>query len=256
LPIPIVERSKGEIAQIIRKRIEAIKTIRNCHQVSVRISGKRFDVDMHVSLDHNLPFEDVHRIASDVEREVKRILPNARVTVHTEPYGSSREDLRKLIKEIAEGVPGSRGVHNVHIQEIDGRLCVDLHLEVSAGMTVKQAHEISDQVEKRLREAKLNISKITVHMESASDLISRELNGAETEAKLYIEDLIKRFPEIRSIHGIRIRKTNDHLHVVLHCQFDPSINMQQAHEVSSKFEKALKDTYPNIDRIDIHEEPT
>jgi divalent metal cation (Fe/Co/Zn/Cd) transporter len=132
---------------------------------------------------------------------------------------------------------------------------VDLHLEVSAGMTIKQAHEISDQVERSLRGAKLNISEITIHMESASDLISRELNGAETEVKLYIEDLIRRFPEIKVIHGIRIRKTDDHLHVVLRCHFDPSIDMQQAHEVSSKFERALKDAYPNIDRIDIHEEP-
>jgi divalent metal cation (Fe/Co/Zn/Cd) transporter len=255
LPIPLVERSQGEIAQIIRRRIETIKSVRNCHEVSVRISGKRFDVDMHISLDHNLRFEEVHRISSDVEREVMRVLPNARVTVHTEPYGSTRADLKRAIKETAESVPGSRGVHNVHIQEIDGRLCVDLHLEVSAGMTVKQAHEISDQVEKRLRGAKLNISEITVHMESASDLISRELNGAETEVKLYIEDLIKRFPEIKIIHGIRIRKIDDHLHVVLRCHFDPNIDMQQAHEVSSMFERALKDAYPNIDRIDIHEEP-
>lgn len=255
MPIPMVERSQSELAQIIKKRVEAVKSVRDCHQVSVRMSGKRFDVDMHVSLDRNLRFEDVHKISSYVEREVKRVLPNARVTVHTEPYGSTREDFRKLIKEIAEGVPGSRGVHNVHIQEIDGRLCIDLHLEVSAGMTVKQAHEISDQVEKRLRGAKLNISEITIHMESASDLISRELAGAETEGKLYIEDLVKRFPEVRTIHGIRIRKTDDHLHVVLRCHFDPSISIQQAHEVSSRFEKAIRDAYPNIDRIDIHEEP-
>jgi len=79
--------------------------------------------------------------------------------------------------------------------------------------------------------------------------------GAETEAKLYIEDLVKRFPEIKGIHGIRIRKMGDRMHLVLRCHFDQGINIQQAHEVSSKFEKAIRDAYPNIDRIDMHEEP-
>jgi len=31
--------------------------------------------------------------------------------------------------------------------------------------------------------------------------------------------------------------------------------MKQAHEISSNLEKAIKSAYPNIDRIDVHEEP-
>jgi divalent metal cation (Fe/Co/Zn/Cd) transporter len=251
----LVERSPKEIAQVIKKRVEAVKAVRDCHQVSVRISGKRFDVDMHISLDNNLRFEDVHKIASDVEVEVKRMLPHSRITIHTEPIGKGREDLRMLIKGVAESVPGSRGVHNVHIQEIGGRLCVDLHLEVSAEITVKQAHEVSNQVEQKLKESKLNISDITVHMESASDLISRELTGTESELQSYVEDLVKGYPEIKSVHGIRIRKIGGHLHLVLRCHFDPNINMEQAHALSSNIEKAIKGVFPNIDRIDIHEEP-
>jgi len=223
--------------------------------VSVRITGKRFDVDMHVSLDSNLRFEDVHKIASNIEREVKSVVPNARVTVHTEPLGYGRGELRTLVKEVAEGVPSSRGVHNIHIQKINGKLCVDLHLEVSANMTVKQAHEVSDQIEKRLRAAKLDISEITIHMESALDRISRELNRGGTELKWYVEHAAKRFPEIKTVHGIKIRKIGESLHVVIRCHFDPNISVKQAHETSSNLEKAIKSAYPNIDRIDVHEEP-
>lgn len=255
MPLPLVERSPKEIAHIIRRRVERIKDVRSCHQVSVRMTGKRFDVDMHVSLDSDLRFEDVHRIASDVEEEVKNVVPNARVTVHTEPLVSGRETIWRLVKEVAEGVPGSRGVHNIHIQKVDGKTTVDFHLEVSANMSVKQAHYVSDQVERELRAADRSIAQITVHMESASDLVSRELTGAGTALKWYIEDLAKRFPEIKGVHGIRIRKVGESLHVVLHCFFDASINMKQAHEVTSKFENTIKSAYPNIARIDIHEEP-
>jgi len=255
LPLPLVERSEKEIAQRIRKKVEAMKDVRGYHQLSVHMTVKRFYVEMHVLLDSNLTFEKAHKIASDIEREVKSVVPNARVTIHTEPLGGSREEIWKLVKETAEGVPGSRGVHNIHIQNIDGKLCVDLHLEVSANMTVKQAHDVSDQVESKIKTANPNISEITVHMESASNRISRELTGVETELESYIEHIAKRFPEIKQIHGIEVRRIGDRLHLVLSCHFDPNINMQKVHEISTQLEETIKSTYPNIARIDIHEEP-
>jgi len=127
LPLPLVERSEKEIGQMIKKQVEAIKEVKGSHQISVRMTGKRFHVRMHLLLDSNLKFEDVHKIASNVEREVNKVVPNARVTVHTEPVGSNRHNLRRMVKEIAESVPGSRCVHDIHIQKTGGKLCVDLH---------------------------------------------------------------------------------------------------------------------------------
>ena len=255
LPLPLVERSEEEIAQTIRKKVEAIKDVKGYHQLSVRLTGKRLYVDMHVLLDSNLRFEDTHRIASSIEREVRKMVPNARVTIHTEPVGGTRESIWALVKETVEEVPGSRGIHNIHIQEIDGKLCVDLHLEVSANMTVKQAHAVSEQVERMVKEANPQISEVTVHMESASELISREQTGVETELESYIEHVAERLPEIRKVHGIEVRRVGDALHVVLRCHFDPNINMARAHEISNSLEREVKNAFPRIARIDVHEEP-
>jgi divalent metal cation (Fe/Co/Zn/Cd) transporter len=255
LPLPLIQHSEKEIANVIKKRVEAIKNVRGCHEVSVRMTGKRFYVEMHVLLDSNLKLDDAHKITLDIEREITSILPNVRITVHTEPFEIGRKSIWKIIKEIAEGTPGSRGVHNIHIQDIDGRLCVDLHLEVSANMTLKEAHDISHQIEKKIKAAKLNISEVTVHVESALEEISRELSGVETELEPYIEDVTKHFPEIKCVHGIRIRRIGDSLHVVFQCHFDSNIKMKKAHEISSKLENIIKSAYPNITRIDVHEEP-
>jgi divalent metal cation (Fe/Co/Zn/Cd) transporter len=256
LPIPLVERSEKEIARAIRKRVETLSDVRDCHLVTVRVTGKRCDVDLHVSLDVNLRFEDVHRIASKVEREVRHILPRARVTVQTDPHGHPREDVRTLVKEIADGVPGSRGVHNVHVQKVDEKICLDFHLEVSANMTVKHADEISNEIEKKLKAANPNISEVTIHMETATDLISRELQGGGTEVKWYIEHATKRFPEIKAVHGIRIRRIGDRFHVVLRCRFDPKLSMKRAHDISTDLESTIKGAYPRIDRVHIREEPS
>jgi divalent metal cation (Fe/Co/Zn/Cd) transporter len=255
LPLPLVERSEKEIAKTIKKRVESLNDVKNCHQISVRVIGKNYEVSMHVSIDRNLRFEDVHKIASHAEEEVRTILPNARVTVHTEPVGRNTHDLSDLVKEVAEAAPGCRGVHNIHIQEVDGKTYLDFHLEVAANRTVKQAHEIADGVEKKLKEASQGISGITVHIESASDIVSRELTETGTEMRGYIEDAARGFTEIRDVQGIEIRRVGDGLHIILKCFFDPDLSIEQTHAISEKLEATIKGAYPNISRIDIHEEP-
>jgi divalent metal cation (Fe/Co/Zn/Cd) transporter len=241
---------------MIKKQLEAMKDVRGCHQVSVRMTGKRLDVSAHVLVDSSLRFEEVHRIVSDIEREVRKSVQRvARITVQTEPVGHNSHELGEIVKDIAESVPGSRGVHNIHIQKIAGKLCVDLHLEVRANMTVKQAHDVSDQIDKKLR-SELGISEITIHIEDASDLIAREeLRGDATELKWYVEHAVKRFPEIKTVHGVRIRRVGDKTHLAFSCHFDPSITVKHAHEVSDKFQSMIRSAYPDVERIDIHEEP-
>ena len=48
-------------------------------------SGEKFFVDMHVLLDSTQPVEDAHKLTEEIEITVKRIIPEADVTVHAEP---------------------------------------------------------------------------------------------------------------------------------------------------------------------------
>jgi divalent metal cation (Fe/Co/Zn/Cd) transporter len=255
LPIPMVERSEEEVAKIVRGKIEATKGVKSLHDLTVRMTRKRLDVSVHVVVDGEQQLEDAHKIASDIERQVKNAFSDARVTIHTETTEGEGMEIWKLVKETAQQVPGSRDVHSIHIQTIDEKLYVDLHLEVSANMTVKQAHEVADQVEARIKAANPDISDITIHMESASDWVSKERSGVDTELALYIEHLAKRFPEIKGIHGVIARKVGEDLHVVFHCNFDANTPIDKAHDVTKELEKAIRDAYPKITRIDVHEEP-
>jgi divalent metal cation (Fe/Co/Zn/Cd) transporter len=255
LPLPLVDRSQRQIEQRIRKKVEALKDVKGIRHVTVRLSAKRLDVNVHVFLNSNISGENAHKIAFDIEKKVRTLYPSARISVDTEPIKAESESIWKSVKDIAEGAPGSRGAHNIHIQTVDGGLYVDLHLEVSANMTVKQAHDVADDVEKRIRTAHPSVSGVTVHIESASERISRELSGVETELESYIEDVAKRFPEIKNVCNVRIRRFGKIIHVVLECQFDSRLTIKKAHEISNKLESAIKKAYPNIARIDVHEEP-
>jgi divalent metal cation (Fe/Co/Zn/Cd) transporter len=255
LPLPLVERSERAIAHMIRRKVEGLKGVKDVRQVTARVSGKRLDVNMLVSLQDEIEGEDPHKISLLIEREVMREFPDARVTINTGPVGNVQDNVWGLVKDIAEGTPGSRGVHNIHIQKIGKKVCVDLHLEVSANMTVKQAHDVADDVEKRIKEAYPDLGEITVHIESASERVSRELAGVETELESYIEHVAVTIPEIKSVYGIKVRRFGDVLHLVFQAQFSPNLNIAKAHEISNRLEKEIKGAFPNIGRIDIHEEP-
>ena len=256
MPLPLVERSPKEISRIIKETIESVDEVKGCRQVSVRVTGKRLDISAHVFLESSLRFEDVHRIVTSIERTVRnRVQRIARITVQTEPVGHGRTGIAVLVAEISEQVPGSRGVHNVHIQKIGGKWCVDLRLEVSANMTARQAHAIASEVEKKLKAADPNISEVTVHLESASDLIFSESQGRGTELRYYIEHVVKNFPEIQAVLGVKTRRNHERLNVVLRCRFDPHMSIKQAHDITRKLETTIRNAYPIVDELEVQEEP-
>ena len=256
MPLPLVERSPKEMAQLLRSRIEDVPAVRGIHNVEVRMTGKRLDVSAHVLLDSTLEFVDVHRIVSEIERQIRRsVQRSARITVQTEPIGHTHPKIATLVTQIAERVPGSRGVHNVHLRKIGGKWAVDLRVEVSANITVKQAHAVSEQIQRECKQTIPDLADVTVHLESASELIANELEGRGSELKWFIDHAAKQFPEIRAVRSLRIRKTGETYSLALRCKFDAGMTIKQAHEVSLKLATEVRTAYPKVDQIDIQEDP-
>lgn len=241
---------------MIRKKVNDIKGVKACVQIQVGPLRKKPHVHLHVWVDKNLSYEELHNVASHIEREVRNVVPDARVAIRTEPRGTDYYDLWKMVKDIASREPGSRGAHNIHVRELNGTIGLDFHLEVSAGITVKKAHEIALQIEKKLKSANPKISEVIIHEESISDLVFSEKTATGTHIRSYIEHMIKQFPEITIIHKPRILKIKeDKLHIVIRCTFDPSLSIERAAELTSKLEKRIRAGDTRIDRIDITEEP-
>ncbi len=222
-------------------------------------AGKKPYVRLLVSLDGSPDYEKIHRISSKIDHEVRRIVPNARVSIRSEPEVGAREENERvweLVRKIAEDEPGSRGAHNLHLQNLAGKLGVDFHLEVSAGMNVQQAHEVATRIEKKLKAASPNIAEVVIHEETTSDRVSSERSGHGTELRWYIEHVARRFPEVRLARPPVIRRIGDNqLHVIIRAALSPSLSMEMASQVTSRLEAAIRDGYPRIVRVDIVHEP-
>jgi len=81
----LLDASPAGVAEQIKVRVEAMDGIFDCHAVRVRHSGPHFFVDLHITLDGDLPLHTAHDVTEAVEKAVSEILPEADVTVHPEP---------------------------------------------------------------------------------------------------------------------------------------------------------------------------
>jgi cation diffusion facilitator family transporter len=81
----LLDASPAGAAERIKARVEEVDNVLDCHAVRVRHSGPHHFVDLHITLDGDLPLKAAHALTEEVERVVNEILPEADVTVHPEP---------------------------------------------------------------------------------------------------------------------------------------------------------------------------
>ena len=81
----ILDHAPGGLRESIKQAVEEIPGIHDCHAIRVRTSGVGLFVDMHVDLDPQMSLERAHELTELASDAVRRIVPNADVTVHAEP---------------------------------------------------------------------------------------------------------------------------------------------------------------------------
>lgn len=81
----LIDASPAGVADRIKARVEAVDGVFDCHAVRVRHSGPVYFVDLHVTMDGEIPLHVAHDLTERVEKAVQELLPDADVTVHPEP---------------------------------------------------------------------------------------------------------------------------------------------------------------------------
>jgi len=80
-----------ELPDTDRERIECIcrqhPEVRNVHDLRTRASGMDIFIQLHLELDPGLLLVRAHRIADEVEVELRKAFPNADVLIHQDPSG-------------------------------------------------------------------------------------------------------------------------------------------------------------------------
>jgi divalent metal cation (Fe/Co/Zn/Cd) transporter len=178
------------------------------------------------------------------------------LTVTTDPVALSNETVMDRIMVIARN--RALAVHHVTVHQIHGRLAVSLDLEVDGKLSLRAAHDLADGLEDAIAgELGLDV-EVETHIEplQPQDASGREAPPERVKAvEIALAELAPETKIIRDVHDVRVRETDDGEIVNFHCNVDPDISVQTAHEKVDALERALRVRSPSIKRVIGHTEP-
>jgi cation diffusion facilitator family transporter len=225
-------------------------------RVRARPAGAALFVDIGVGVSRTLPLDRVSAIKARLTHEVRAELPNAEVTITTEPRALDDETVRERVMMIAR----NRGlaIHHVSVQTISGRLSVSADLEVEATMALVAAHEVASRLEEAIRDELGPEVEVETHIEPlpADVLPGRDAPDARIrEMRDALAALAAEIPDIGEVHDVRVRETTDGEIVNFHCHVDPALSVGAVHDAVDGLESRLRRQFPAIQRVIGHAEP-
>jgi len=244
--------------QTQRDLVRALRNIDGVHDVErvrVRRAGSDYFVDLTLGLDRTLTFQRSEQIVVSATEAVKHLLPAADVVIHTIPRETSSESVFDRIRAVA--ARSNVAIHEVTVQQIDGKLHVEQHVEVDEMLSLRQAHDFVTALEHRILHDVPEIAAILTHIESEPGHIAHpasvELDDRIIQTGLH--RVAAGFPQIIDVHEVLISRLGDHIQISCHCTLPDDLSMEQVHDAITALEIAVKHELPQVYRMLIHPEP-
>jgi divalent metal cation (Fe/Co/Zn/Cd) transporter len=137
--------------------------------------GSGTELSLHLKLPGDLPLEQAHEIAEQVERAIREAVPEvARVQTHLEPLAegaagthpraaevaADRDTVARIVRETTGFEPQElRFVHT------DDGLVAYLTLKLGGETELTDAHDLASRIEEAIRRERPEIAEVVVHTE-------------------------------------------------------------------------------------------
>jgi divalent metal cation (Fe/Co/Zn/Cd) transporter len=191
-----------------------------------------------------------HAAADAVEEAVERALPNADVVVHVEPQEDAT--LRERVHAAAVAVPRVREVHNIALVDVGGRTELSLHLKLPGELSLDEAHEVAEQLERAICAAIPEIAGVQTHLEPLTEASEAAEVGVDAEALVL---RVVREETGRDPRELRFLRTDGGLVAFLTLGLDGASRLADAHARASRIEERIRRERPDVADVIVHTEP-
>jgi cation diffusion facilitator family transporter len=250
----LLDAAPAGVRSQILERIRTVDGVLEVERVRFRKAGNRFFADVSVGLERNFTFQRSEQVSDAVTSRVREVLPNADVMVHSVPRAGRAENIFDRIRGVA--TRHNFNVHDVSVQDLNGQLHVEQHLELDERLSMKQAHDEVTRLETEMRGEVPEIATILTHIESEPATIERgEEIVLEPELEQRLKNIVKEFPEVMDVHEFQFKKVRARLYVSCHCTLPDDMPLSRVHDVQTSLEIRFKHDAPELFRVLIHPEP-
>jgi len=154
-------------------------------------------------------------------------------------------DAEEAARAAIAGIEPAVTLDRLRMRQSGARQFADVVITVPPGAAVGQGHAAADAVEAALHDA-LPESDVVVHVEPAQD--EEAIRDRAHAAALGV-------PSVREVHNVSVLQVGRRTEVSLHLKLPGELTLEQAHEVATQVEQAIKAAAPEVDSVQTHLEP-
>ncbi len=224
-------------------------------RIRVRQSGNQLFVELHLKLHSNIPLEHAQAVEDEVESRVRDIFPGADIVIHSSPQAPAAGDLVEKIRAIASR--NNFQVHDVTPYQIDGRVNLNLDLELNPTLTIDAAHNRATELENEIKGDLPEISDVNIHIEPMLEKVEQASEARWLEAGMEgkLLNIARETPGLVDCHAVVAHQVGSGIFVNLHCTLDPNLPIARVHEITEELGFKLRKEFPQIMKTSIHAEP-
>jgi cation diffusion facilitator family transporter len=248
----LMDRVPVEAEAAARAAIAGIRPGVDLKRLRMREAGGRQFADVVIGVPPGAAVGQGHAAADSVEDAVQAALPRSDVVVHVEPDQAA--GIRERAQAAALSVPRVREVHNVNVLVVEGRTEVSLHLKLPGDLSLEEAHDLAEQVERAIHAAVPEVEAVQTHLEPlAEDEPARAAENVDAQADVVAR--IVREALGREPRKLRFLQTDEGLVAFLTLGLDPAASLADAHSQASEVEARIRSARPEIADVIVHTEP-
>jgi cation diffusion facilitator family transporter len=164
-------------ARDLRERVNAaamnVRNVREVHNVRLMTVDGSPELSLHLKLPADLPLDDAHAVATEVERAIRAAAPELTdVHTHIEPLSVPRDgaelearDERAVIAEVVRELTG-RPPEQLRMRQGErGRIVALLTVCLDAGQQLRAAHALATEIEQEVIRRAPTVADVIVHTE-------------------------------------------------------------------------------------------
>ncbi|MEM2841771.1 MAG: cation diffusion facilitator family transporter [Thermoproteota archaeon] len=218
----------------------------------MRRVGDTYYAEVTIFVKPDIKIEDAHNISEKIEKAVSgKFGASSICTVHIEP-SSDESAIGNSIREEARNIKGLRDIHSVRFGISGGVAHITLHANVDGSITLEEAHEIADEIERRLS-IKFGTSRTFVHLEPF------EKESISTKSsKIDLEDLQKSVINVfgvEEVNAIDVYELEGKRYFEICVKANRSVSLETAHRIASEVEELVKSKIGTGMSVEVHVEP-
>ncbi|MCK5264358.1 MAG: hypothetical protein KAR03_02025, partial [Candidatus Thorarchaeota archaeon] len=257
----LIDRAPEGIREKVQEACNQIPGIVSCPRVRARTSGPNLFLDIVVMVDETVTTSEAHHISEMIESSLSNLASNVDVVVHIEPAEVDSEQYIKMSIYEQLQVLGRRekdihNIHNIRVFSMKDGIELAADLEMTPDLTLQEAHNISDRVEKEIKKLVPKVKSVTLHLETS--LVEGTASDITEESQELVQGVYRIVADVTpgmNCSSVVVKKEKEGLSLLLECGVDGAIPLATSHDISDSIEKRIKESFPDVSYVFIHLEP-